>query len=596
MAGALGPARLVAAVLAAALAVASAIVPLWSGLGPPVLLVRSVSGVVFVAAGVVVWARDAPGRLGWRFLLAGSAMCLINVTLGPGPVLTTLRVLSGGYALFGITLVHLLLSYPGGRVPRGFDRALVAYGYLITGCYLAAQYLIGDASGQRFCAPVGCDAIGPAPIASDRAAAAVPVFVLVAFSVAVVLLVVALVRHWRAATPRGRRELRPVLLSLAATCGLAITSGAVRLLVLDGEGAVRVSIAVVWGVTVSAVAISLLVGALRNRLVLYGMGPLVDQLGADHPASELQTVLARLLRDPTVQLLRAEPDGTGFLDLNGVHVVPGGPGRVWLPIGEPPAGAISYDSHASPDPRVVQAVTGALRLLLDNLRLQDRLREQLIEVDASRARILQASDEERRRVERDLHDGAQQHLVTSTLTVRQARSQLRHAPDAADLLLAGVETQLRTALREIRDLARGLLPAILSEEGIGAAVDSLAARLPLRTEVHDALPRRYPFVLETTSYFVVCEALVNVVKYAEVDEALVRLTERDGTVLVEVDDRGRGGAEPDHGSGLRGLADRVGAVGGLLEVSSPPGAATTVRASLPVVRREGELSGPVPLP
>ena len=594
MAAALSRGQVVAAALAAAMAVASAVVPLRSGLGPPVLLVRSVSGAVFMAAGVVAWVQGAPARLGRLFLLAGAAMCLINLTLWPGPVLTTLRVLSGGYALFGVLLVHLLLAFPDGRISSRLARVTLAYGYVITGAYMLGQYLIGDAAGRRTCFPVGCASIGRAPIASDWASRVVPATLLACFPLALALLVAVLARRWRAAAAPARRTLRPVLLSLVATCGLAVTSGAVRLFLLDSAGWVRVGIAVVWGVTSSAVAVALLGGVLRNRLVLYGMGSLVSRLGLDGPDRELEASLARLLRDPTVQLLRARPDGAGFTDLRGGPVTgdaTAADDRSWWFIGEPPAGAVVLDAATQPDPQVVQAVVGALRLVLENLTLHDRLREQLVEVAASRTRIVEASDAERRRVERDLHDGAQQHLVSMALAVQQARRQLTSDPDGAGRLLGEAEAQLGTALREIRDLARGLHPAILSEEGVGAAIESLADRLPLRVDVQDRLLRRYSSLVETTAYYVVCESLVNVVKHSGSASATVRLTEEGGTLGAEVEDHGTGGADPERGSGLRGLADRVSTVGGTLDVGPSTSGGTTVCARVPVDGAPGAAYG-----
>jgi signal transduction histidine kinase len=189
---------------------------------------------------------------------------------------------------------------------------------------------------------------------------------------------------------------------------------------------------------------------------------------------------------------------------------------------------------------------------------------------------------ERRRLERDLHDGAQQRLVSLALTLRMAREKLDAEPGEAGRLLDRSREELDQALRELRDLARGIHPAVLAGRGLGAAVEALAARAPLPVEVVCELPaRRLPEQLELAAYFVVSEALTNAAKHASATQASVALTQRDGRLAVEVSDDGVGGADLDQGTGLRGLADRVAAIDGRLEIDSKPGQGTIVRAGLP---------------
>jgi signal transduction histidine kinase len=189
---------------------------------------------------------------------------------------------------------------------------------------------------------------------------------------------------------------------------------------------------------------------------------------------------------------------------------------------------------------------------------------------------------ERRRLERDLHDGVQQRLVSLALTLRMAREKLDTEPSEAGRLLDRSRDELDRALRELRDLARGLHPAVLADRGLGAAVEALAARAPLPVEVDSEVPdRRLPEQVELTAYFVVSEALTNVAKHASATKASVSLTQRDGRLAVEVSDDGVGGADPDRSTGLRGLADRVAAIDGRLEIDSEPGQGTIVRAGLP---------------
>jgi signal transduction histidine kinase len=203
------------------------------------------------------------------------------------------------------------------------------------------------------------------------------------------------------------------------------------------------------------------------------------------------------------------------------------------------------------------------------------------EVTASRARIVQAADAARRRLERNLHDGAQQRLVTLALTLRLAQSKLHGDPVAAQELLGSSSAELALALEELRELARGLHPAILSDRGLGAALEALAARAPVPVELDDVPPVRFPPSVEAAAYYVVAESLTNVAKYADARSAHVSVSRRDGFAIVEVEDDGVGGADVSRGSGLRGLADRVEALQGRLLVSSELGRGTRVRAEIP---------------
>jgi signal transduction histidine kinase len=187
----------------------------------------------------------------------------------------------------------------------------------------------------------------------------------------------------------------------------------------------------------------------------------------------------------------------------------------------------------------------------------------------------------RRRLERDLHDGAQQRLVSLALTLRMAREKLDAEPSEAGRLLDRSREELDEALRELRELARGIHPAVLSDRGLGAAVAGLAHRAPLPVEVAGLPAERLPEDVEVAAYFVVSEALTNVAKYASASEASVTLIKDNGSLTIEVSDDGVGGADLDHGSGLRGLTDRLAAMQGWLDIDSKPGHGTTVRATIP---------------
>lgn len=204
------------------------------------------------------------------------------------------------------------------------------------------------------------------------------------------------------------------------------------------------------------------------------------------------------------------------------------------------------------------------------------------ELTASRQRIVEASDTERRRIERNLHDGAQQRLVALSLGLRVAKDKLRASPEEADELLEEFSHELAQAITELRELAQGIHPAVLAERGLGPALEVLAARAPLMIELDVSLPDRLPEPVETATYYTVSEAIANIVKHSHADSAKVRVECFDRRVEVEISDNGVGGADPDRGSGLCGLRDRVEALDGELSIESSAGRGTVVRAELPV--------------
>jgi PAS domain S-box-containing protein len=219
--------------------------------------------------------------------------------------------------------------------------------------------------------------------------------------------------------------------------------------------------------------------------------------------------------------------------------------------------------------------TGFVRDITDRKRAE-------AEVRASRARLVEAADTERRRLERNLHDGAQQHLVGLALKLRLAAERCPEGSGTTERLLVEAQDDLAIALDELRELARGIHPAVLSEQGLGPALMGLAERRPAEIDVRELPEVRLPDRVEVAAYYVVAEALTNAAKYADADRTAVSVTLRGKSLIVEVDDDGRGGADIANGTGLRGLADRVEALGGTLVVDSPTGGGTKLRARIPV--------------
>jgi signal transduction histidine kinase len=212
--------------------------------------------------------------------------------------------------------------------------------------------------------------------------------------------------------------------------------------------------------------------------------------------------------------------------------------------------------------------------------ISDRKRQEE-EIRASRARLVEAADDARRKLERNLHDGAQQRLVALSVSLRLAESKLKDDPAGAGEILTASREELTHALEDLRELARGIHPAVLTDRGLGAAVDALVSRSPLPVEA-EVERVELPPAVEAAAYYVVAEALTNVVKYAQASSAVVRIARENGVLAVIVGDNGVGGADPASGSGLRGLADRVAALDGSLSVESPRGHGTAVRAEIPI--------------
>jgi signal transduction histidine kinase len=331
----------------------------------------------------------------------------------------------------------------------------------------------------------------------------------------------------------------------------------------------------------AAIPIAILVGVLRSTLARASVADLAVTLSEGVPLGTLREVLARAMRDPSLELAFPAPDGVGYVDDDGSPIEAHRPGRAVATItrtdGEVLAILIHDPALDAEDPGLVAAVGSVARLALENERLSAQVRAQLEEVRESRARLVEAGDAERRRIERDLHDGAQQRLTALAIRLQTARGTM---PEAADLL-DETTAELQAAIGDVRDLARGVHPTLLHEVGLAAAVDALAERSTIPIEV-DIPEGRLPESVEATAYFVVAEALNNVSKYADAGRA--KVTARvDGVRLVaSVEDDGRGGADPTRGTGLSGLADRVAAARGRFDVSSPDGGGTTIRFELPL--------------
>jgi signal transduction histidine kinase len=333
-----------------------------------------------------------------------------------------------------------------------------------------------------------------------------------------------------------------------------------------------------------AAPVMIVYGMLRAGLTTSAVGDLFGSFPAD-PRS-LEAALARTLQDPTLRLVSRAPDGQWRDGTGSAVELPSDPTEVThvrTADGEPQA-ALVHDRGL--EPSAVSAAAAVVGLLLENQSLSQEVAAQLDEVQASRARIVEAGYRERRRVERDLHDGAQQRLLSVALALRMAQREVEAGSQAAPATIAQANDELRLAIDELRELARGIHPSILTDAGLGAAVRALAGRCPVPVDDLHLPDGRFPTGVEATAYFVVAEALTNIAKHAQATTVGVRIEADDAWLRVTITDDGVGGASPALGTGLRGLRDRVEAAGGALQVTSPAGAGTTITAELPIREEE----------
>jgi signal transduction histidine kinase len=302
------------------------------------------------------------------------------------------------------------------------------------------------------------------------------------------------------------------------------------------------------------------------------------------PSGPVREMLAESLGDRSVNIAYWLPDREAFVDEAGqpVALPEAGSGRAWTAVEQDGrrVAAIVHDAALDTTPELVHAAAAASSLAIDNERLKADLRARVEDLRVSRLRIVEAADDARRRIERDLHDGAQQQLLALALELRVLRASISD-PEAGPLVDA-LGVRLDAALSDLRELARGIHPAILTRSGLEPAVAALAQRAPVPVHVEVDLDGRLPPAVEAAAYFVVAEALTNVARYSEAPEARVDLRRNGhGDVVVLVSDEGVGGADPDAGSGLRGLQDRLAVVDGVLSIDSPPGGGTRLEARIP---------------
>ncbi len=533
----------------------------------------------FIGAGLFAWDRRPNNSVGSLMTATGFAWLLALVSASNVPALFTAGALVS--SVYFVTAIHMLLAAPYGRGLSRGDRRIVTVGYILVTVGLLPLYLFLDPAKD------GCDGCPENVILIEHNQTIVDVWGalvnLVGIGVIVAVLI-SLIRRWRRATRPERRLYAPVY---AAGVALMIALiGQLALQTAGGEGSALDIAFIVSVIPFALVPYLFLASFVRARMAQGGaVGELMAKLSAAPRAGRVRDALAEALDDPSLELLFWLPEQGYYVDARGRQYE--------LPFGNPARAVTKVDRegqcvaaivHDATLPQMrghVEAVGAAAGLALQNERLDAELRAKIAELRSSRERMLQIGLEERRRLERDLHDGAQQRLVSMALNIRLARAKLNEDPLAAEQLLAGAGEELESALEELRELARGIHPAVLTDRGLGTALETLANRAPVPVELGELPDERLPEAVELAAYFVVAEALTNVAKYAEASHATVQVERENGRVVVEVSDDGVGGADPGRGTGLRGLADRLAVLEGRLQVESEKGHGTTVTARIP---------------
>ncbi|MDQ3689198.1 MAG: histidine kinase [Chloroflexota bacterium] len=536
-------------------------------------VLAAIAGFALVLAALVLSASDSPRLISALTLLAAVtwfAPVWVGWEGGP-PLARSLAMLV--VAFTAPLLLHVVLAYPGGRAQPKLARALVAAAYVVIGLVTVGLALVRNPFFDPDCWANCTDnsflvhSVPGVARVLETAGRWFTVAIAAAFATLCV---------WRLATNSGpaRRALLPVaapgMLFAAGVAGHSIALD--RIVPEDPSHPVFFSTFILTATAVTLLAAGLLWGSLRRTLQRRAVARIVTSLGAAAPAGALEPALAQAVGDPSLQIAYWLPRAQHFVDSQGHQVVEPGdaPGRAITALVRDER-LVALVSHAAGLPGIEPKVGPAVRLALENERLHAEGLAQLDELRASRARIVETGDAERRRLERDLHDGAQQRLLAVSYDVRLARAQAQADGDTrpASQLTAAL-ADLQAALDELRTLAHGIYPAILGEAGLAAAVSTLADTAPLRVELRDVTGERYPPAVETAAYILVLEALEDAATRGATSAAVSAVrAHQQLTVAVEDD-----GAERT--SAMVQLDDRVGALGGHVEVGP-----ITLKAMIP---------------
>ncbi len=524
--------------------------------------------VPYIAAGLIAWWRRPESRLGVLMVAVGFSTGLLCLQFVQNTVLWSIGASLDIFA--AAAFIHVTLAFPSGRLRSTRERVVVVAGYAVAlGLQVAKLFFLDSIPQNGFGVSDDFD--------TYRIIERTQLYTTSAICLAAAAMLLA---RWVAA---GRpRRIWPSALTLVFVAGLVGLALLYVFAASDWPAFVevqRTALAII-GFT----PILFLIGVLDARLARSGVGDLMVHLRGNPDPDELQRALARTLRDPTLQLVYWLPEFGSYADADGHEVALPEPGdaRAVTPIQHDGVriAALLHDPVLSDERELMAGASAAAAIALENTRLQVELRARLEELRGSRTRIVEVAQDERKRLERNLHDGAQQRLVALSMELGRMESRLpQDAPERADL--ARARGEIASSLAELRQVAHGLHPAVVSSHGLDVALEQLAATAPVPVTLNVRVDQRLPEAIEVAAYYLVAESLANIGKHAEAGSVRVDVVRQGDLVLIEVADDGVGGADTEKGSGLRGLADRVEALGGRLRVWSPEGGGTRVSAEIP---------------
>ena len=519
----------------------------------------------YVVSGILAWWRRPESRLGPLMLATGFATALAPLQWVDQPALYSIGHLFD--MLPAALFLHVFLAFPTGTLTRLPERVVVIACYVAVLGLQLAKILLGVS-------PENVLAVSANSALANRVEGIQLTFVALLLLVGGVLLFLRTRRE-------GRTGRRPTAL-LVDAFGLALVMLALLYVAGTLSWPAFDTIRLITFASLGLAPVVFLIALLDARLARGEVAALMVELG-DHPTEDLQAPLARALRDPSLTLAYWLPEYGSWADQNGHPVTAPQPDdRRALRIisrDDEPLAALLFDRTLEDEPELLDAVAAAAGIALENGRLQAELRARLQELQGSRVRVLEAGQRERQRLERNLHDGAQQRLVALSLELGLLGESSGADPETR-ARLARAKAEVAASLEELRDVARGIYPAVLTNHGLAVALESLAgaAAVPVRLDID--LPDRLPEPIEVAAYYVVSESLTNAGKHARATAVDVKVSRIADMVVVEVADDGVGGADPATGSGLHGLSDRVQALGGRLHISTSADG-TRVKAEIP---------------
>jgi signal transduction histidine kinase len=535
--------------------------------GVQVALLEWIS-IPYIAAGLVAWWRRPASRLGLLMIVGGFATGISGLAFAEFALPHTIGVIFD--VLPAVIFLHVYLAFPEGRLRSRLERGFVAAGYAAAIGFQLVKMSLGG--------------VGPKNLLElsthTDAAHTVEQVQLVAISVLCVAGIAVLAARRRHS---GRPLRRPVAL-LIDSFALGLVMIAVLFVFGAFEGPAFQTIQRATLVVIGISPIAFLIGLLDARLARSAVGSLFVELRANPSPAVLRDALARALRDPSLELAYWLPEFGSWADLDGRSVaLPGAESAratTLIDRDGTPMAALLHDPGLEEERELLAAVGAAAGIALENGRLHAEQKAHLEELKGSRARVIEAGQRERQRLERNLHDGAQQRLIALSLELSLLGKRVAGDADTR-ARLDQARREIAVSLDELRAVARGLHPAVLSGHGLGVALQSIVASAPVSVQLNVGFEDRLPEQIEVAAFYVVSESIANIGKHACARSVTVDVTRVGGTVVVEVVDDGVGGADSEHGSGLRGLADRVEALGGKLRVWSPAGAGTRLRAEMP---------------